>query len=1060
MDKKFEYFAFISYKRRDSRTAKRLQRWLEYYRLPLDVRKNDTRLKKGIRPVFKDTTDLTPGRLHEEIERALDNSRYLIVVCSPDAAKSKWVNKEVQYFIDHGRADDIIPYIIGGEPNSADPRKECYPESLRALSGKREILGANVAENGRRAAAVKVVARMFGLRFDTLWQRHRRRLMIQRIAWSVIGAVLLGAGILAFDFFRTKREYYADMTYRYGMPHGIERLDVGHLDQVPSYFVFLKSRGKLRRVEYRSFQGIIDLPADERESLSPVLELDYDGGRLGSITRLDAFGKPFLKELFVSDDMTKVDLKEVQTGDAAAVFKSSTSVIEGFSNQGFDINTFFLTGKAQVARYVYVYDDNGFVLRRIFKRHNGSNETGRDNNGICGMEYERNDAGQVTRVLYLDEDNNNMVDRNGIAGAEFTYDDHGFNTSLSYFGSDKEAKSGELAFALARATWNPETHTYAVSYFGEDEEPVLSSFFVHCIVTEYFPDSTILNYYGLDGTPTNYFNTINQDGGYEKAVIRHNSAGYPISFSYYNAASRPVIAMAGYHSVDLELDEGGRPVRTRTLGTDGKPINVPAGFSRTDREYDAYGNVVVETYYDAFDRRVNMAAGFSQVRYGFDGPRLRSISYYDLYGFPAYPASNTFSHRVELSYDDNGNIRQTTFTDPQLKPCKSPGVGFATLKLKYDNGRCVYTECLDENDKRITNSSGYAITRFEYDERGNNTRCATFDADDRLVVNPESGVADTRYVCDKLGNIVEVSYLGADGLPVRCMGAEVVRNEYQGKLLSAMSAFNADGTPAKFSVGAHRIENAYDERNMHKSVRYFDENGDPALSADGCGSIDYTTGKAGMRTSTTYRGLDGNPVDISVGYAVEKTEFNDFLRPVRTEYFHADGSRALDMFGVAIVENTYDSRGNNLLVAYYGADGEPVKHRSNRYQRMESRFNDSGQMIYLAFYDADGLPVDSSPNNGVGPLLFAKYVCDYDADGRPSFEVYFDSDGDVVNIATTYVENGVVEGYLNRQLFGSSVILTRLDGSREEYGPLDSTPESRRAYEYIDSISNLAKSKL
>lgn len=1060
MDKKFEYFAFISYKRRDRRTAKRLQRWLEYYRLPLDVRKTDTRLSKGIRPVFKDTTDLTPGRLHEEIERALDNSRYLIVVCSPEAAKSKWVNKEVQYFIDQGRADDIIPYIIGGEPNSADPRKECYPEGLRALSGKREILGANIAENGRRAAAVKVVARMFGLRFDTLWQRHRRRLMIQRIAWTVIGLVLLTAGILAFDFFRTKREYYADMTYRYGMPHGIERLDVKHLDRVPSYFVFLKSRGKLRRVEYRSFQGIIDLPTDERESLSPILELDYDGGRLSSITRLDAFGKPLLKELFVSDDMTKVDLKEVQTGDAAAVFKSSTSVMESYSNRGFDINTFFLKGKAQVARYVYVYDENGFVCRKLFKRHNGSNETGRDNNGICGMEYERNDAGQVTRVLYLDEDNNNMVDRNGVAGAEYTYDDGGLNSSMSYFGADKEAKSGELAFALARAEWNPQTHTYAVSYFGENAEPVLSGFYIHRAVTEYFPDSTIMTHFGTDGAPTNYFNAIIHDGGYEKAVIRHNPAGYPVSFSYYNEASRPVISMAGYHSVRLELDEGGRPVRTRTFGTDGKPINMPIGFSRTDREYDAYGNVVVETYYDAFDRRVNSVGGFSQIRYGFDGPRLRSIAYYDLYGFPTYPAANTFAHRVELFYDDNGNIRQTTFTDPQLKPCKSPGVGFATLKLKYDNGRCVYTECFDENDKRSANSSGFAITRFEYDDRGNNTRCATFDVDDRLVVNPQSGVADTRYVCDKLGNIVELSYIGADGKPVSSMGAEVVRNEYEGRLLSAMTAFNADGTPAKFNVGAHRVENDYDEHNMLKTVRYLDENGNHTIGADGCSSIDYTTGQAGMRTSTTYRGLDGLPIDISVGYAIEKIELNDFLRPVRTDRFHPDGSRAADLFDVATEVKEYDSRGNGLLVAYYGTSGEPVNHRAKRYHRFESRFNESGQIIYSAFFDADGNAVESTPHDGHGQPLFAKYVCDYDSIGQPLYEVHFDAGSTEVRIATTYVENGVFQGYLNRQLFGNTVILTRLDGSREEYGIADFSPASRRAHAYIDSISNLAKSKL
>ena len=109
------------------------------------------------------------------IKRGLDNSKYLIVICSPRAAFSQWVCKEVQEFIDSGRANDIIPFIIEGNPNSSDHSKECFPESLRTLCGTQsEVLGINVNENGREAAAVKVIARMLGLDFDSLWQRHRK----------------------------------------------------------------------------------------------------------------------------------------------------------------------------------------------------------------------------------------------------------------------------------------------------------------------------------------------------------------------------------------------------------------------------------------------------------------------------------------------------------------------------------------------------------------------------------------------------------------------------------------------------------------------------------------------------------------------------------------------------------------------------------------------------------------------------------------------------------------------------------------------------------------------
>ena len=68
-------------------------------------------------------------------------------------------------------------------------KKNASPEGLRQLSGEKEILGININEMGREAAAIKVIARMFGLRFDTLWQRHERAKRRRRL--SVIAGVIL-----------------------------------------------------------------------------------------------------------------------------------------------------------------------------------------------------------------------------------------------------------------------------------------------------------------------------------------------------------------------------------------------------------------------------------------------------------------------------------------------------------------------------------------------------------------------------------------------------------------------------------------------------------------------------------------------------------------------------------------------------------------------------------------------------------------------------------------------------------------------------------------------------
>ena len=207
MGDKYHYLAFISYKREDEKWAKWLQHKLEHYKLPNSTRKDNPSLPEKARPIFKDTTDLSGGVLEQAIKEALDTSRYLIVICSPRAARSKWVCKEVQEFIDSGREKYIIPFIIDGEPFSNDVSEECYPENLRNLTGKKELLGININEMGRDAAAIKVVARMFNIRFDTLWQRWEREQRNRRrwiVGISLVGA-FLALCIAGFMFFQHRK---------------------------------------------------------------------------------------------------------------------------------------------------------------------------------------------------------------------------------------------------------------------------------------------------------------------------------------------------------------------------------------------------------------------------------------------------------------------------------------------------------------------------------------------------------------------------------------------------------------------------------------------------------------------------------------------------------------------------------------------------------------------------------------------------------------------------------------------------------------------------------------
>lgn len=114
------FFAFISYKRGgiDEDVANWIHRKLEKYPYPANLVSPENRPQHDqfIRRVFIDTKELEVNEndFTDEIRKALQNSRYLIVVCSKLAAKSEYVNREVTFFLKTHNNDSrkILPVFI------------------------------------------------------------------------------------------------------------------------------------------------------------------------------------------------------------------------------------------------------------------------------------------------------------------------------------------------------------------------------------------------------------------------------------------------------------------------------------------------------------------------------------------------------------------------------------------------------------------------------------------------------------------------------------------------------------------------------------------------------------------------------------------------------------------------------------------------------------------------------------------------------------------------------------------------------------------------------------
>jgi tetratricopeptide (TPR) repeat protein len=197
------YSAFISYNHADKGWATWLHRALETHRLPRRLKGRPSPfgpLGARLPPVFRDRDELkaAPG-LAQALAAALAEAETLIVVCSPQAAASRWVNEEIREFIRLGRAERIYCLIVGGgEPGDLRP----YLPPALLENGRGEPLAADVRKDkdGRGGALLKLIAAILGLNYDELRQREaiRRHHQLAAISVASLAGLVFTSGLAIF----------------------------------------------------------------------------------------------------------------------------------------------------------------------------------------------------------------------------------------------------------------------------------------------------------------------------------------------------------------------------------------------------------------------------------------------------------------------------------------------------------------------------------------------------------------------------------------------------------------------------------------------------------------------------------------------------------------------------------------------------------------------------------------------------------------------------------------------------------------------------------------------
>jgi hypothetical protein len=254
-DEEFKYWAFISYSHADTRWGDWLHKKIESYRVPRSLvgkPSRDTKVPRRLFPIFRDREELpVSSDLGANLKNSLEQSRYLIVICSPQAAQSHWVNEEVRHYKSRYGEDRLLCFIISGEPNSQTDT-ECFPPAVRyrvlpngeMTNERTEPIAADMRPQGDGAtrARFKLLAGLLGVNFDELWHRERRR-RIRKVALytsTVLSLTIIGT----FAWEWASKEQRRRTSIAHHIEQGKNELKAGRRLQASVYFAKARTEGE------------------------------------------------------------------------------------------------------------------------------------------------------------------------------------------------------------------------------------------------------------------------------------------------------------------------------------------------------------------------------------------------------------------------------------------------------------------------------------------------------------------------------------------------------------------------------------------------------------------------------------------------------------------------------------------------------------------------------------------------------------------------------------------------------------------------------------------------
>lgn len=941
--REYSYYAFISYSRADEKWARWIQRRLETYRFPTVLRRENQNLPRKIFPICRDKTDLPGGVLWEQLKHQLDESEYLIVICSPNSAASEWVGREISYFQELGRNRNIIPFIVDGEPHAADSAAECYHPALMNYPDE-ELLGVSVRELGRGRAVLRVIASLMQLRYDQLVMRDRRRSRRRKTAAAIVSALVLAvtAGLVWYEM--PHSAYYWNYIYQNELPVGLGRVSAKDQKTAHDYYRIVTRRNKIIRLERVNSAGTPTY-ASTAFALDelPVIEFYYsETGNLSSVTQRDAYGEIQLIKNYMPS-LNAVDFHNPHDDTAVVTLPSDLS-----GNLGMDALMVFSSDNSEIARELLEYDENGYLIRMLYMRDN-RNTPVCDRNGIYGRRYVRDEEGRILRVINLGQDGEALRMQYGtpVVYTDYEYDSRGRILRCSVYDAQERPTLDERNVFCWENRYNETGCVVQVRCLDAAGHPTPNSDGVAQYDMTYDKHGFMEAHRGTDGNGNSAYD---RENGVFQSRYLNDKNGRNIGLDFCDAEGNPMADQSGVAAFRSKYDDRGRIVESWYYGTDGKLTCWTESLSEAGKttEYRDEENVIVWTYYGRDGEPALNRNGYAiQKRTRNDRGLTVEDAYYDADGNPVRTGNN--AALVVYGYDSADHLSTVSFYDEEGQPCCS-AQGVAVISREYDgDGNPVSERYYDTEGQPCyarTEGGNYAGWQAEYNDRGQIT-----------------------------GN----RYFGRDGGPLTISGVYEERNEYdeRGNCIH-YAAYDQMGKPVNNSDGYATMEAAYNERGQRVSEYYRDQDGNFVTGQSYASEMEYD-GRGNLLCRRDYM-LDEKGQESCL---VTHDEYNGRDKVIREYYEDENGRPCADEDGVAVYELTRDERDLHCASRCYDENGRLIR-------LWEFDHDERGNIAESRRYDVPGGGGEQSA------VLARRIVYHYDEYGNQTQGWHYDSDGKVI----------------------------------------------------------------